>query len=197
MRKHWKIITSVLSTIVVIDLLSVAGWLSLIQTWSPIAYTQTPDSTNQVEVRLIDDDNDGIPDRGVVDLLARPATKPAPATQPRQVEVQLLDDNKDGIPDRGILELPARGLFNPDWPGQGLQLQRERSFRPPFAPLWIVGGLIRGLIGLAVLALLVSLTVFIYRRRRPTPALASVQISPAPSVAPLTPTEAGEPIQND
>jgi hypothetical protein len=162
MSKQWRIIASVISAIVVVDVMSVVGWFNVVQNWTLVAFAQNPDAVTQVEVRLIDDDQDGIPDRGVVDLPARVAY--------------------------------SRG-FEPD---------RGRPFRPPFAPFALIAGLIRGLIGLAFLALLISLTVFIYRRWQPAPAVtlvkapvAPIQGQPPSAATPLAPAGGSELTQKE
>jgi hypothetical protein len=106
------------------------------------------------------------------------------------LEVRLIDDNKDGVPDRGVVDLPNQGMvdrprpgvINPSFgPGRGVEPGRPRPFGLFLTPFLFVGGLIRGLIALAFLALLISLTIFIYRRWQPTRlAAAPAAISPAP-----------------
>jgi hypothetical protein len=158
-----------------------------------------------VEVRLIDDNDDGIPDRGVVDLPTGPVRQDDERSQnseanAAQLEVRLIDDNGDGIPDRGLIDRPPRGAFNPgfrpDRNGPGgprFALGRPRPFAGLlFAPFLLIGGLIRGLISLAILALLVSLAIFFYRRWQPASPVAVVNAPPAPAEVQPTPVDTQE-----
>jgi hypothetical protein len=143
MSKQWKVISGIILAVIVLNFACLVGWFALIRRWTPpLALARSP----------------------------RPA---AP------LEIRLIDDNKDGIPDRGVLDLP----LNPFGPGRDrlwgrdFEPGRPRPFTPPFAPFFLIGSLLRGLIGLAFLALLVSLTVFFYRRWQPAYA-ASSPVSP-------------------
>lgn len=164
MSKIWKIIIGIVIAVVVVGLVG-AGWFVASRGWLGRALAQRPAATRQVEVRLI-------------------------------------DDNQDGVPDRGVIDLPARGAFNPGFGasrgrpfGRGFEPGRGRPFGLLFAPFFIAGGLIGGLISLAVLALLISLTVFLYRRWQPTPSAAPVAAPPAPTEAQSTPAAA--PLENE
>jgi hypothetical protein len=103
----------------------------------PVVFTE--EGAAQVEVRLVDDDGDGVPDRGVIDLPAKG------------------DFGRRGGPlGRGAHF--GRG-FGPGakqfGPGYG-------PFSRGFSPFFIVGGLFR----LAFLALLIGLGIYFYRRWR-------------------------------
>lgn len=154
MSKQWKVISGIILAVIVLNFSCLVGWFFLIRHWTPLAYS------------------------------------PRPAAP---LEIRLIDDNKDGIPDRGVLNLPARATFNPFGPGRDrlwgrdFEPSRPRPFTPPFAPFFLIGGLLRGLIGLAVLALLVSLTVFFYRRWQPAYVAAAPAVSP-PAGPPIAQT---------
>ncbi len=72
--------------------------------------------------------------------------------------------------------------------GHGFRSGRGRLFGLFFGPFFLIGGLIRGLMGLAFLALLFGLAVFVYRRWQPrplSPVSAPVDVPPAPTVTPV------------
>jgi hypothetical protein len=157
MSKKWKIAIGVIMAAVVVAGVALAvwgavtfrnrvyehGWQPGVHKWGPEATTQLrcpepcPEPCRRVVeggVRLVDDDGDGVPDRGVIE---------APA----------------GLPfGRGFG--PGRRL--PFGPGHGLHF--GRGFGPHsgwgFGPFLIVGGLFR----LAFLALLIGLAVACFRR---------------------------------
>lgn len=128
------------------------------------------------------------------------AQKPGPG---RELEVRLIDDNKDGVPDRGVVEMPAqgmvdrprRGAVNPVFgPGRGelfgrdFRLDQRRPLGLFFTPFMFIGGLVRGLVALAFLALLASLALYLYRRWQPTPLAAAAVVPSTPAnVPPQTP----------
>ncbi|MBE7554208.1 MAG: hypothetical protein HS126_24360 [Anaerolineales bacterium] len=146
MSKQWKIVIGVVIALVVLSVVGAAGVIA----------------GRRSTLRL---------------LARRPAVN-------RQLEVRLIDDNKDGVPDRGVVELPNQGpvnrprqeAINPSF-GPG----RPRPFGLFLTPFLFISGLVRGLIALAFLALLVSLTIFFYRRWQPIRlAAAPVTVSPTP-----------------
>jgi len=100
-----------------------------------------PEATTQLEVRLVDDDGDGVPDRGVIE---------APAGLPF---------GRGFGPGRRPSTMLRTGL--PFGPGHGLHF--GRGFGPHsgwgFGPFLIVGGLFR----LAFLVLLIGLAVACFR----------------------------------
>jgi hypothetical protein len=158
MSKQWKIVIGVVIALVVLGAVGAAGFIAgRRSTLRPLA--QRPALSRQLEVRLIDDNKDGVPDRGVVEL-----------------------------PDQGPVDRPRQGAINPSFGpgrgepfGRGVEPGRAQPFGLFLTPFLFVGGLIRGLIALAFLALLISLTIFFYRRWQPTRlAVAPATISPAP-----------------
>jgi hypothetical protein len=102
--------------------------------WVPGAYRWEPEVATQLEVDLVDDDGDGVPDRGVIDVptaVAFGSSRDRPFVHAR-----------GGHFGRGF------------GPGRGL------PFGPAFGPFFIVGRLAR----LAFLALLIGVAVFFFRR---------------------------------
>lgn len=91
-----------------------------------------------------------------------------------QLEVNLVDDDGDGVPDRGVIEFPTKAALAP---GRGMHF--GRGFRPgrgirgrAFGPFLIVGGLVH----LALLAVVVFLSIALYRHwRKAQPVSASSQ----------------------
>lgn len=158
MSKQWKIVIGIVIALVVLSAVGAAGFIAgRRSTLRPLA--QRPVVSRQLEVRLIDDNKDGVPDRGVVEL-----PNQGPVNRPRQEAV-----NPSFRPDRGE---PAGRGFEPGQP------RPSGLFLTPFL---FIGGLVRGLIALAFLAFLISLTIFFYRRWQPTGlAAAPVTVSPAP-----------------
>ena len=141
MSKKWKIaIGAVIAAVVVAGVaLAVWGAVTFRNTvyehgWEPRAYKWGSEATTQLEVRLVDDDGDGVPDRGVIE---------SPTDLPLG---------------RGFG--PVRRL--PFGPGHGLHLGRAFGprFGRGFGPFFIVGGFFR----LAFLALLIGLAVACFRR---------------------------------
>ena len=141
MSKKWKIAIGVIIAAVVVAGVALAVWGAVTfrnrvyeHGWQPRVHKWGPEATTQLEVRLVDDDGDGVPDRGVIEVPA-------------------------GLPfGRGFG--PGRRL--PFGPGHGLHF--GRGFGPHsgwgFGPFLIVGGLFR----LAFLALLIGLAVACFRR---------------------------------
>ena len=141
MSKKWKIAIGVIIAAVVVAGVGLAVWGAVTfrsriyeRGWEPRAHKWGPEATTQLEVRLVDDDEDGVPDRGVIEV-------------------------PTGLPfGRGFG--PGRRL--PFGPGHGLH--PGQSFGPHFGrgfgPFFIVGGLFR----LAFLALLIGLGVACFRR---------------------------------
>ncbi len=170
--------------------------------------TRSPQSATQLEVRLLDDDEDGIPDRAVATLPGSATFSRTPGFdrsarlnqgfpgQGAQLAVRLIDDDGDGVPDRGVLDLPAGPGFEPrfDSPrtfGRGFDpgWDQDRFTMRSFTPFVILGGLFRLAILAAVLAGLVALGVVLYRQRR-TPA--SPPSPPAGASPPETEPETAE-----
>jgi hypothetical protein len=141
MSKKWKIAIGAVIAAVVVAGVALAVWGVMTfrnriyeHGWEPRAHKWGPEATTQ-EVRLVDDDGDGVPDRGVIEV---PADLPF---------------------GRGFS--PGRRL--PFGPGHGFHF--GHSFGPhfgrSFGPFFIVGGLFR----LAFLALLIGLAVAFFRHR--------------------------------
>jgi hypothetical protein len=75
MSKRWKIAIGVIVAAVVIAGVALAVWGVVTfrnriyeHGWGLRAHKWEPEATTQLEVRLVDDDGDGIPDRGVVEV---------------------------------------------------------------------------------------------------------------------------------
>jgi hypothetical protein len=147
--KKWKIIIGVVIAAIVVAGAALAVWGAVTfrsrvyeRGWQPRTYKWEPEAVTQLEVRLVDDDGDGVPDRGVIE---------APTGLPF---------GRGFAPDRGPSTMLRTGLrFGP---GHGLY--SGQSFGPHFGrgfgPFFIVGGLFR----LAFLALLIGLGVACFRR---------------------------------
>jgi hypothetical protein len=142
MSKKWKIAIGAVITAVVVAGVALAVWGVVTfrnrihqYGWEPRAHKWGPEATTQLEVRLVDDDGDGIPDRGVIEF-------------------------PTGLP-YGQGFGPGRDLHF--GPGHGLYfgLGFSPHFGRGFGPFLIVGGLFR----LAFLALLIGLAVAFFRRR--------------------------------
>jgi len=138
--KKWKIAIGVVIAAVVVAGVALAAWGAVTfrsrvyeRGWQPGVHKWGPEAATQLEVRLVDDDGDGVPDRGVIE---------APA----------------GLPfGRGF----GRGRRLRFGPGHGLSCGRGFGphFGRGFGPFFIVGGLFR----LAFLALLIGLGVACFR----------------------------------
>ena len=199
MSKKWKFVIGIVASLVIMASII---WFALDSRQFATVYAQRPGQTTQLEVRLVDDDEDGVPDRGVVDLPARGGRFGQGGLTGPQLEVRLIDDDEDGIPDRGILDLPppasfgrgggperGRGFgpdrFGPSFgPDRGRFGPGSRSFGPGRGLFFLVA-----LLGcLTVLAVLVGLGVYLFCRQRPAvPATATpVRVAPVPA----TPAEA-------
>jgi len=75
MSKKWKIAIGVMIAAIVVTGVALAVWGAVTfrnrvheYGWEPRAHQWGPEATTQLEVRLVDDDGDGIPDRGVIEL---------------------------------------------------------------------------------------------------------------------------------
>lgn len=140
MSKKWKIAIGAVIAAVVVTGVVLAVWGAVTFRHRVYEYGWKPgewrtDAATQLEVRLVDDDGDGIPDRGVIE---------APA----------------GLPfGRGF------GPGHSSRFGPGYSPHFGRGFSPHFSrgfgPFLIVGGLFR----LAFLALLIGLAVAFFRHR--------------------------------
>jgi hypothetical protein len=146
MSKKWKIAIGVVIAAVVVAGVALAVWgvvtfrnRAYEYGWSPRAYKRGSEATTQLEVRLVDDDGDGIPDRGVVEV-------------PEDLQHSWGYD--PSILRRGSRPAMLRG--GPHF-GHGFGLH----FGWGSGPFFIVGGLFR----LAFLALLIGLAVAFFRHR--------------------------------
>jgi hypothetical protein len=75
MPKKWKVAIGVVVAAVVVAGVALAVWgvVTFRNTvykhgWEPRAYKLESEATTQLEVRLVDDDGDGVPDRGVIEI---------------------------------------------------------------------------------------------------------------------------------
>ena len=209
MSKQVKIVIGVVAIVVLFGcfLVGLAGFAaSRSRNFRTMA--RPPQSATQLEVRLLDDDEDGVPDRAV-------AVLPGPAAFGRnpgidrggrfdrgfpghgaQLDVRLIDDDGDGVPDRGLLDLPAGSGFEPRFEsprtfGRGFNpgWDQGRFTSRRFTPFVILGGLFRLAILAAVLAGLVGLGVVLYRHWRKPP---SSPAAPEGGAPPETEPEAAE-----
>jgi hypothetical protein len=162
MAKKWKIAIGVMIAAVVVAGVALAVWGAVTfrnrvheYGWEPRAHQWGPEATTQLEVRLVDDDGDGIPDRGVIELpedlqygwgygpsILRRGSRQA-------MPFNFAQDRLRGGPHFG------RG-FAPHF-GWGPVLSLSKGF----GPFLFVGGLFR----LAFLALLIGLAVAFFRHR--------------------------------
>lgn len=199
MSKTWKFVIGVIVAVVIVAAVGAAGFIAG-RTRTITAFAERSQATTQVEVRLVDDDEDGVPDRGVAELsgvgFGRSFGR-SPGAQATQLEVRLVDDDQDGIPDRGILDLPAgRGFERGFGPGRGF----GRGFEPGrgvarfpgsrFGPFIILAGLFRLAILAGVVGGAVILGVVLFRHWRSSP---SAPTTPGDTGSPDPETEAGEP----
>ena len=111
--------------------------------------------TSEVEVRLVDDNEDGVYDRGVVTVPAGIAYARYFGRQAPLNEVQLVDDDGDGVPDRGVIDYPAYTRFG--------KFGHHDKFGPGFGPGRHPGG---GFACLLLLAVIAGAGIYFYRRRR-------------------------------
>jgi len=146
MSKKWKIAIGVVIAAVVVAGVALAAWGAVTFRNKAYEYGWRPgewrtEAATQLEVRLVDDDGDGVPDRGVIE---------APAGLPF---------GRGFGPGRRPSTMLRTGL--PFGPGHGLHF--GRGFGPHsgwgFGPFLIVGGLFR----LAFLVLLIGLAVACFR----------------------------------
>jgi len=153
MSKQWKIAIGLFVAAVVT--LGTAGIIGSVvafrgyeRGWVPEAHAGQPQAVPPLEVRLVDDDADGVPDRGVIDT-------PVLRTF-----------------DRGFW--PARGahLGRSVRPGRGL------PFGPIFGPFSIIGGLVRLAFLTLLVGLGVVLCRHWYRTHPPTPAASQQEEQP-------------------
>ena len=155
MSKTWKIVIGVLAAAVVIVGVALSIWGIVTfrnrgyeHSWMPGTHGWEPEVATQLEVDLVDDDGDGVPDRGVIDI-------PEAAGWGRGC----------GMPfgfAQGRFARGSRHFGRGFGPGRGL------PFGSAFGPFRIVGGLAH----LAFLALLVGGAVLLFHRcwaRRPAP----------------------------
>ena len=150
MSKKWKVAIGVIVAVVAAGAaLTVWGAVTFRNRvheygWEPRAYKWEPEATTQLEVRLVDDDGDGIPDRGVIEV---PADLPF---------------GRGFSPGRRPSTMLRTGLsFGP---GHGPHFGRGfgSHFGWGFGPFFIVGDLFR----LAFLALLIGLAVAFFHHLR-------------------------------
>ena len=147
MSKKWKVVVGVIAAAVAVVGIALPIWGMLAfrsrgyeRGWVPGTYRWEPEVATQLEVDLVDDDGDGVPDRGVIDVPT------APAFSPGRHFGGVYTEQRRGAQGRYF----GRGFG----PGRGL------PFGPAFGPFLIVGGLFH----LAFLALLIGLAVFFFRR---------------------------------
>ena len=105
-----------------------------------------------------------------------------------QVPGGLTNPNQNGGQNQGRNNLSPREAFrwffrpgHREFLGRGFQPERGRPFGFSFVPFFLIGGLIRGLIALAFLALLISLAVFVYRGWQPRPLASTTAATPLDS----------------
>jgi hypothetical protein len=169
MSRKWKIALGAVIAAVVIAGVALAAWGAVTfrnrvheYGWEPRAHKWGPEATTQLEVRLVDDDGDGIPDRGVIEvpedlqygwgygpsILRRGSRQAMPFDPSTGLRAGFAQDRLRGGPHFG------RG-FGPHF-GRGSVLSLSKGF----GPFLFVGGLFR----LAFLALLIGLGVACFRR---------------------------------
>jgi hypothetical protein len=162
MSKKWKIALGAVIAAVVIAGVGLAVWGAVTfrnrvheYGWEPRAHQWGPEATTQLEVRLVDDDGDGIPDRGVIEV---------------PEDLQYGWGYGPSILRRGSRRTmpfdPSTGLragFAQDRLRRGPHFGRGFAphFGRGFGPFLFVGGLFR----LAFLALLIGLAVAFFRHR--------------------------------
>ena len=203
MSKRWKIIIGSLIGVVMVGAILI-GLASFVRSQNRNfrAMAGQPPRATQLDVRLLDEDEDGIPDRGVATLPGLTNLGPGVEREERfnqdapqlgpQLEVQLIDDDGDGVPDRGVLDLPDGRPFERGFgPGQGFgrgSVPGRGAARFPgsrFGPFFIIGGLIRLIVLATVVVGAVVLGVVLFRRW----GLSSV----APTISEDTPPPEAEP----
>jgi hypothetical protein len=153
--KKWKIAIGVVIAAVVVAGVALAVWGATTFRHRVYEYGWRPgewrtDAATQLEVRLVDDDGDGIPDRGVIEV---PAGLPfGRGFGPGRGPSILRRGSGQAMHRTGLPFGPGHGLY----PGQSFGPHFGRGF----GPFLIVGGLFR----LAFLALLIGLGVVCFRR---------------------------------
>ncbi len=169
MSKQWKIIVGIGVVLIIVTILCVgtAGF-AISRSRNFRAVARQPEGVTQLEVRLIDDNEDGIPDRGIVDL---------PAGSSLESGVNSPRSFRPGVePGRG------RGFDSPRSFGRGFEPGRFPGSR--FGPLGIIlGGLFR-LAGLAVVVGLIVLGVVLYQRRGSQPSTPDAPAAEPPDTTP-------------
>jgi hypothetical protein len=75
MSKKWKIAIGAVIAAVVVAGVALTVWGAVTfrnrvyeHGWEPRTHKRGPEATTQLEVRLVDDDGDGVPDRGVIEV---------------------------------------------------------------------------------------------------------------------------------
>jgi hypothetical protein len=140
MSKKWKVAIGVIAAAILVAGIALAVWGAVTfrnrvhqYGWEPRVHRWESEATTQLEVRLVDDDGDGIPDRGVIEF---PTGLPF---------------GQGFGPGRDLHFGPGHGLYS----GRGFGPHFGRGF----GPFLIVGGLFR----LAFLVLLIGLAVAFFR----------------------------------
>lgn len=131
-------------------------------------------------------------------MAGRFSARRAMAQPPRpmaQLDSQPVNPNREDLPDQGRNNPPPQSPRDPNFKpdrgrffDRGFEVERGRPMGMVFAPFLLLGALMRGLLSLAVLALLVSMTVFFYRRWQPVPAVAVPAAPVGPVPPPVRPT---------
>ncbi len=161
MSKKWKITIGVVVAAVVVAGVGLAVWGAVTfrsrvyeRAWQPRAHKWGPEAKTELrcpelvegEVRLVDDDGDGVPDRGVIEV---------------PEDLQYGWGYGPSILRRGLRQAMLRGGPHFGWGfGPSTMLRTGPHFGRGFGPFFIVGGLFR----LAFLALLIGLGVACFRR---------------------------------
>lgn len=127
-------------------------------------------------------------------IVGRGSILPALGQRPRpmaQLQDRPANPNGENLPDQGSNNpLPPRPRdpnFKPNQDrffGRGFEAERSRPTGMVFAPFLLLGALMKGLLWLAVLAFLVSGTIFFYRRWQPAPVAAPAYVPVSPPAAP-------------
>ena len=146
MLRKWKIAIGVIVAALVIAGVALAVWGAVTfrsrvyeHGWQARMHKWEPEAATQLEVRLVDDDGDGVPDRGVIEM---------------PEDLQYGCGYGPSILRRGSRPAMLRG--SPHF-GHGF----GSHFGWGSGPFFIVGGLLR----LAFLALLIGLAVAFFRHR--------------------------------
>jgi hypothetical protein len=150
--RKWKIVVGVIAAVVVAGVV-LAAWGAVTfrnrvyeHGWGPRAHQWGPEATTQLEVRLVDDDGDGVPDRGVIEM---------------PEDLQYGCGYGPSILRRGSRRaMPMGGPHFGRGFGPSTMLRTGPHFGRGFGPFPMVGGLFR----LAFLALLIGLGVVCFHR---------------------------------